>query len=350
MRLPILTAALVLLVTFLTLCPTYFSFLASRLHNDFIFIVSSYSKEDLCGKPQLEGILQALNEGHHKYLHIKKFYLYTKKSSETEVKKRAAIALDRIKKEHPRIVITVDDAALLRVGLALNHINDTFVVFSGINGDISTYNKRSPFMKDGKPTSNITGVLEHLFLNQQVDFLKLIGKWPCSLGILYSTDFMGEKGRRQITSRLMAGGAGKNIRYFAVSDMTELDQKARLINEDNKICAYFPLVLSIIDKSKGKRLSMDVIVPEITSRIHKIDIAVNKSFTRAGFFGGANVDLFHMGYQAGQMANMLLDGVDIQRLPIEEAERFQVIVNKKRARELGLDLTPDVLCLVDELI
>lgn len=350
MRPPILKAALISLVLFMASCQVCFSFLSTPLHEASVFIVLSYSEQDLCGKPQLDGILQAINEGPHKYLHIKKFHLHAKKLSETEVQKRAAIALDRIKKERPRIVITVDDAALLRVGLALNHMRDTFVVFSGINGDISTYNKLSPFMKDRKPTSNITGVLEHLFLNQQVDFLKVIGKWPCSLGILYSTDFMGEKGRRQITSRLMAAGAGKNIRYFAVSDMADLDQKARLINEDKKICAYFPLVLSVRDKSRGRRLSLDAIVPEITSRIHKLDIAVNKSFTKAGFFGGANVDMFHMGYQAGQMASMLLDGVDIQRLPVEEAERFQVIVNKKRAKELGVSLTPDVLCLVDELI
>ena len=337
-------------VLFFALSSFSHSFLSNHLHKESIFIVLSYSREDLCGKPQLEGILQALNEGPHKDLPIQKFFLHAKRLPEKEVQKRAQMAIRQIRAIHPRIVITVDDVALLKVGLALNHMKDTFVVFSGINGDISSYNRMSPFLKGRTPISNITGVLEHLFLNQQVDFLKLIGKWPCSLGILYSTDFMGEKGRQQISSRLKAAGVRDNIRYFSVSNMKELAEKAELINKDQRICAYFPLVLSILDQSKGERVALDAMVPEITSRIHKIDIAVNKSFTVAGFFGGANVDMFHMGYQAGQMAGMLLDGVDIRRLPVEDAERFQVIVNKNRAQELGIRLSPSILCLVDELI
>lgn len=350
MRLPVTTAALFILVLILGLCLNSHSHLIEPLKKDSIFIVLSYSPGDLCGRPQLQGILQAINESPNKYQAIRKFYLDAKRLTAEQVRKRVSMALKRVKEERPRVVITVDDIAFLKVGLALKAAKHTFVVFTGINGDISIYNRMSRFLKGRRPVSNITGVLEHLFLNQQVAFLKLLKKWPCTLGILYSTDFMGEKGRQQISTRLKSIGVKNYIRYFAVSNMKDLDEKARLINQDPNICAYFPLVLSVFDQSKGKRLALDAIVPDITSRIHKIDLAVNKSFTAAGFFGGANVDLFHMGYQAGQMAEMLMNGVDIESIPVEDAERFQVIINKKRAEELGMTLEPTVMCIVDELI
>ena len=323
---------------------------ATPLQANSIFIVLSYSKGDLCGDPQLKGILQAINEGPYRFLSIKKYYLDAKHLSQEQVERKAQRVLKAISVVHPKVVITVDDVAFLKVGLPLNGQKDTFIVFSGINGDISSYNNISNFCNGRKPISNITGVLEHLFLGEQIDFLNLIKTGPCYLAILYSTDFMGEKGREQIGNQLKKLGKEHVVRYFSVSDTKDLVLKAKEINKEAEICAYIPIVLSIYDPAKEKRVSLDALVPEITSLIHKIDIAINKTFTKAGFFGGANVDMFHMGYQAGQMAGMLLDGVEITRLPIEDAARFLIVVNKKRARQLRITLDPDTLCLIDELI
>ena len=320
------------------------------LGEDSIYIVLSYDENDLCGKPQLQGILQGINEGPNRHFLVKTFYLDSKRLSKSQVQQKVQQVLHSIKRAHPRVVVTVDDAAFLYVGLALNGQPNTFVVFSGINGDISAYNKISPFLQDRNPISNITGVVEHLFLKEQVDFLKLLHKWPCEMGILYSTDFMGEKGKKQIGRSLQSVMPKKNLRYFPVSTLSELKIRTKQINQSPAICAYIPLVLSIRDEKNGRQITLEDLVPQITQRIKKIDIAVNKTFTKAGFFGGANVDMFHMGYQAGQMVSMLLDGVEINKLQVEKASRFQVIVNKNRAKELGLKLEPDVLCLVDELI
>ncbi len=340
--------AICLLTLFLT--TSFRGMAANPLQAKSIFIVLSYSRGDLCGDPQLKGILQAINEGPYRHLSIKKYYLDAKRLSPEEVENKTKKVLKAIEETHPKVVITVDDVAFLKVGLPLNGRKDTFIVFSGINGDISSYNNISRFLKGRNPTSNITGVLEHLFLKEQIDFLRLIKAGPCSLAILYSTDFMGEKGRDQIGKQLRKLGTGHTIRYFSVSDTKDLVLKAKEINQETEICAYIPLVLSIYDPVKKKRVTLDSMVPEITALIHKIDIAVNKTFTKAGFFGGANVDMFHMGYQAGQMAGMLLDGVEIARLPVEDAARFQIVVNKKRAQQLDITLDPDTLCLIDELI
>jgi ABC-type uncharacterized transport system substrate-binding protein len=108
--------------------------------------------------------------------------------------------------------------------------------------------------------------------------------------------------------------------------------------------------MSIPGDGPGQRKTISDLAPVLTNRAKKIDLAINRAFTRAGFFGGVSVDFMYMGYQAGRQAVMLLDGYPIRRLPVENAMRYEIIINKKRMEELSLELDGQVLNMVDEFL
>jgi putative ABC transport system substrate-binding protein len=64
-------------------------------------------------------------------------------------------------------------------------------------------------------------------------------------------------------------------------------------------------------------------------------------------YGPDIADLFRRA--AGYVAN-LLQGAKAAELPIEQAERFQLVINLKTAKTLGLSLPPSLLARADEVI
>ena len=54
--------------------------------------------------------------------------------------------------------------------------------------------------------------------------------------------------------------------------------------------------------------------------------------------------------QAGGLVAKLLKGVKPADLPIEQPTKFELVVNMKTARSLGLNLSPSMLVRVDEVI
>ena len=72
-------------------------------------------------------------------------------------------------------------------------------------------------------------------------------------------------------------------------------------------------------------------------------------FTRMGLFGGAAVDFFAMGKQAGAMVIRILQGEEPSGIAIEDAGRYALVFNLSRAAVLGIDIPRDVLLSADEI-
>ena len=88
----------------------------------------------------------------------------------------------------------------------------------------------------------------------------------------------------------------------------------------------------------------------LIKHIRKIDLSLNSSFTEYGFFGGVSIDFYQMGFQTGFLATKLLKGGAIKDIPIEDARRSIVAVNRKRMQDLGIRLSPEARSIVDKWI
>ncbi len=54
-----------------------------------------------------------------------------------------------------------------------------------------------------------------------------------------------------------------------------------------------------------------------------------------------------MGRQAGAMVAAVLNGTSPGDIPVEEAERYALVFNLKRAKELGMEIPADILMAAD---
>jgi putative ABC transport system substrate-binding protein len=64
-------------------------------------------------------------------------------------------------------------------------------------------------------------------------------------------------------------------------------------------------------------------------------------------YGTNLTDLFN---QAGVLVGKVLDGAKPEGLPVERPGKFQLVINLKTAKALGLDVPPTLLARADEVI
>ncbi len=314
-----------------------------------ILIVASYSRHDLCGAPQYEGILSALRESEFQHLDITNIYLDSKRLGGRALDKRKRELIQKIEREVPYLIITIDDLAFSVVAPQVVGNGPPWVVFSGLNRSLEEYNHALHFLDGRTPVKNITGVYEYLFMPEQIKFFDLISPEKKKIALLYSTDFMGNILKGQVVRELKEAGLDKRLLFFPVSDMDELGRKALQIENNPQIGGYIPLTMSVKGK-KREKYTIKELAPLLIRKVKKIDLALNMAFTKSGFLGGVSVDFYQMGHQAGELAANILREYPISRLSVQRAERYRFVINKRRLKCLGLKLPVEVYNMLDEFI
>ena len=79
-------------------------------------------------------------------------------------------------------------------------------------------------------------------------------------------------------------------------------------------------------------------------------ITLFPEFARAGGLMAYGVDLLGAFRQAGGMVGKVLNGAHPAELPIERPTKFELVVNSKTAKNLGVELPTSVLLRADEVI
>ena len=318
---------------------------------DDVFLVASYHESDPCGQPQYLAAIDALRQGGFDDLSFKGFFLDTRVLPKEEVAIRAAQIVDEIRAAKPKFVFTIDDPAFALLYEEVLRHPEINLVFTGLNRSLEYYNGKARFLDGRTPSANVAGVFEYLFMREQFSTLEAILQRPVSkVAILHSTDAVGVILKDQILDELAGTEYADRVVVLPAEDVPAMLAAARAIDADPLVDAYIPVTMSIPDPADGKRKTMSDLAPLLTRSIRKIDLSLNSSFTRFGFFGGVSVDFYQMGFQSGFMATKLLKGIPASQIPVENAKRSVVAVNRARMRDLGIRLDASVQSIVDEWI
>lgn len=311
-----------------------------------VFILHSYELEHICGAPQEQGARSVLINSN---IEIKTWAMDTKRkyNTSTLIKQRAEEAIKLINEYNPDVLYTLDDNAFNHVGKKYIDHPKLKIVFSGMNAQPP--NHRGVIESWEKPGHNVTGVYEKLHVSTA---FRIINEIVGTKVVAVLTDYSptGEAITEQVLEELKENPV-ENVLWYITQVRTFEDYKKWMEKLNTTVIptALYPVALLLKDK-EGKTYT----APEIlkwTSENSKIPtLTANYAFIRFGMFGGAGVDFYAMGKQAGNQILRIFNGEDPANISIEKAERYALIFNLTAAKKLGIEIPEDILLAADEVI
>lgn len=321
-----------------------------------LFIVHSYEKNHICGQPQHDGALKGLEDAGWvigKNLDVSVYYMDTKRKNNTAklMNQQAVEALSKIKTFQPDVILILDDNAFRTVALPLSGTS-VDIVFSGMNGHPEDYNESARFMKNRRnPGGNITGIYEKLYIREAIQVLSTMHDIK---KILFLDDISptGRAIAKQVEMELDPDRLQEplpcTIDHRTLTSWETFQQTIEEINSNSDIGAFY-LGTLLLKNASGHTYTAREIIDYTITYSKKPAIAPNYAFIKLGLYGGASVDFFAMGRQAGQKVAAILSGDSAGNLPIEDAKRLALVFNLKRAETLGLKIPNDILMAADEV-
>jgi putative ABC transport system substrate-binding protein len=193
----------------------------------------------------------------------------------------------------------------------------------------------------GQPGRNITGVFLDLAevsakcLQLLEEIIPRLGR----VGVLWDPS----TGPYQLAAVEKAAAAGHTVLLVHGTDtLGQVDQAFRSVREQG---ARATLILSspLFAGNSAK-------VAEFATRDRLAAITLFPEFARNGGLLAYGPDLQALFRQGGAMARRILEGTEPRHLPIERPSRFELVINAKTARMLGLDLPTSLLAFADEVV
>ena len=319
-----------------------------------IFILHSYEKGNVCGQPQHDGILAALQSAGFREelnLEVGTYYMDSKRRNNTPklLSEQARLAMEKIQSFKPHVLVTLDDNAFRTV--ALNLVDSSIgIVFSGMNGQPEDYNRTASFLKTREhPGHNITGVYEKIHI---ADAIKVHSRlFPGLKKIMIFVDISptGQALTKQIGNEMEKEKVTCSWDLKTVKTWEGYKKALLAANRSPDVGAIYPAALLLKD-GQGNTYTAPEIFAWTVMNSTKPEIALNYGFTRMGLFGGAAVDFYAMGSQAGRMVARHFDGQKLGDIPIEEADKCALVFNLKRAKQLGIEIPLDIIMAADEVV
>ena len=195
-----------------------------------------------------------------------------------------------------------------------------------------------------KPGGNITGTWsagDDALVGKRLDFLKLAVPGIARVGAILNPD---EPNDAAVVPRLpsAAKALGMTINIFEVRDVTKLDAVSAQV-------ARAGLQALFVSQSPFF-LSARTQIAAMAARLQLPAVYGWREFVDAGSLMSYGPNLPDMYRQSARLVDRILKGVKPADLPFELPTRYELIVNLKTAKAMGLAISDSFLLLADEVI
>jgi putative ABC transport system substrate-binding protein len=195
-----------------------------------------------------------------------------------------------------------------------------------------------------RPGGNITGTWlfgDDALVGKRLDFLQLAVPGLSRVGVLTNPD---DPTDALVGPQLpaVARALGLGVQVFEVRDVTKLDAVSAQVARAG-VQALFV----------GQGPTLNTARAEITAMAARLRLPAMygfREFTEAGGLMSYGPNLSDMYRQSARLVDRILKGTSPADLPIELPTRYELIVNLKVAKSIGLAISDSFLLLADEVI
>jgi putative ABC transport system substrate-binding protein len=194
-----------------------------------------------------------------------------------------------------------------------------------------------------RPGGNVTGVagLALEKTEKRLEFMKQIV--PGVRRVLLFYDANDRYSRENFGSaRTAAQKLGLEVLEYGIKSADELKKSFEGLQK-NQGDAFFQMPDNVVESEA------DFIFE--TARQKKLPTMFNdESWAIRGALSAYGPSYYHMGRQAALLADQILKGANPRDLPVQRAEKFDLVINFRTARVIGLAVPPEILKKADRVI
>jgi putative ABC transport system substrate-binding protein len=132
------------------------------------------------------------------------------------------------------------------------------------------------------------------------------------------------------------------LHAYEARSSVEIDEAfTRIVNDHAQALIIFSDILTLAHEKKLADLALANRLPAMYAF---------REFTQMGGLISYGANLPEMWRRAASYVNKILAGVSPGDLPIEQPTRFELVINHRTAKALGLEIPPNILARADEVI
>jgi ABC-type uncharacterized transport system substrate-binding protein len=138
-----------------------------------------------------------------------------------------------------------------------------------------------------------------------------------------------------------------------INQVATLKEYAALLAQLNKTySSQEVIIIPLVERLKTDRTTFDLLeVVDFTLSHNRLpEIGGTLSMVERGCLGAAALDFKEMGRQAGEKVVLVLKGTPPGNIPIEDARGYKIVINLKRAKELGIKIPFEFLISADIIL
>ena len=195
-----------------------------------------------------------------------------------------------------------------------------------------------------RPGGNITGLtlLSPQLVPKRLGLLKEALPSASQVVALWHPGAYGERNDMMKEAEAAGLTLGLHVRFVAVQGPDELDRAfSTIAAEHTDAIMVFPSSMLFAERGRIVDLARKLRVPLIS---------MGKQFVKLGgllSYGGNIIDLPRRG---ASYVDRILKGASPADLPVEQPTKYELVINLKTAKELGIDIPATLLARADEVI